>query len=293
MKKVTVYFLAILMFSAFAGCEKDKKSNPPLDEEVPGVWFKLTGEDQIAVDVDGYFWGVQIEENGDVTVARLDYGAGSLVFEESGPAFRITEAEGGSFSGSSDGDSFSGTYQLGTVSNAGYDYHSLNLSSSQITDYLPGGTGGDWSVTGKYIKLYTLDYKDASIGESALTVPKAPWSLEGSYNYSSYKVNFTFWARYSDEIDHFQFAFYEEGSWVDLSFETAADPTDVSNDQWQESESMTYNGGDPWPAGNYKFKVKAINAEGESAYSNEVEVVVSGKKSATDFLNFDYLKLAN
>jgi hypothetical protein len=146
--------------------QKRRQHNPAVDNKLVGFWFKLTGEDRIAIDVDGYFWGVQIEQNGNVTVARLDYNNATLTTEATGPAFKLTKTDGGDFTGTSDGETFTGTYQFGTVSNAGYDYNSVYLYSSAINEYLPGGTGGDWSVMGKYIKLYNIDYSDASIGET-------------------------------------------------------------------------------------------------------------------------------
>jgi hypothetical protein len=379
--KNLVKILALIIISYFIiACEKDDDSSPSIDEDMIGYWFKLTAEDQIAIDVDGYFWGLEIKENGDVTTARLNYSAGTINTEASGPAFRISQAADGNFSGKADEETVTGTYVFGTISNAGWDYNSMTIYSSQITDYLPGGTGGDWSVTGKYALLFNLDGTDASTGESPITdppkapsnltftrisnggdvtltwydnsetetgfeierrlyenedyskiatteaddnsytdnsvetdevyqyrvsavnsvgnsaysnvvvakgIPKAPWSLTANYNYSTYIATFTWWARYCDDIDHFQFAIYDSGSWTDLSFTFDSNPT--GSDQWMETGTMNWSGGEPWPAGTYVFKVKAINSEGESNYSDQVSFVISGKKSTPeilDFLNF-------
>ena len=114
----------------------------------------------------------------------------------------------------------------------------------------------------------------------AIGIPKAPWNLAASYNYSTYIATFTWWARYCDDIDHFQFALYDGSTWIDLGFTFDANPT--GSDEWMQTGTMTYNGGEPWPAGTYLFKVKAVNSEGESAYSNQVSLVVSGKNSAPE-----------
>ncbi len=383
MKKVLLYFLLILIIPFFVGCEKDDTS-PSIDDDMIGFWFKLTSEDRIAVDVDGYFWGLQIKKNGEVTVARLDYAASSITTEASGASFLITHAADGVFTGKADDETVAGTYTMGTVSNAGWDYNSMTLYTSQAIGYLPGGTGGDWSVIGKYALLFNLDGSDASTGESpisdpptapsyltfervanggsvtlewndnsetetgfeierklyedeeyskiattvanansyadnsveadevylyrvravnsvgnssytnvvvAIGIPQAPWSLTANYNYSTYVATFTWWARDCDDIDHFQFAFYSEGIWSDLNFTFDANPT--GSEQWMETGTMNFDGGEPWPAGTYIFKVKAINSEGESAYSDQVSLIISGKESTPellDILNFSVQK---
>lgn len=163
MKKCVFVLISVAFISLCTGCKKDDNTTPAVDNNLVGFWFKLTSEDRIAVDIDGYFWGLKIEQNGDITVARLDYNDATITTEASGAVFKLTKADGGTFTGTSDGETFTGTYQLGTVSNAGYDYHSVYFYSSAINEYLPGGTGGDWSVMGKYIRLYKLDYSNASI----------------------------------------------------------------------------------------------------------------------------------
>jgi len=373
MRKVLFYFIVILIIPFFNGCEKDDDSSPSIDQDMVGFWFKLTSEDKIAIDVDGYFWGLQIKSNGEVTIARLDYSESTIDTEASGPAFRMSYAADGTFSGRADDEIVTGTYVFGTISNAGWDYNSMTIYSAQISDYLPGGTGGDWSVTGKYALLFNLDGSDASTGESPITdppvapsylsyarasnggnvtlswndnsdtetgfeierrlyesgnyskiattavdketyidntvaadevyqyrvravnsvgnsnysnvvavigIPKAPWSLTASYNYSTYVATFTWWARDCDDIDHFQFAVYDSGAWVDLTFTFDSNPT--GSDEWMETGTMNWSGGEPWPAGTYLFKVKAVNSEGESAYSNQVSLVVSGKNTAPE-----------
>ena len=123
---------------------------------------------------------------------------------------------------------------------------------------------------------------------AVIVIPKAPWSLTASYNYETYVATFTWYARDCDDIDNFQFAIYDSGSWVDLNFTFDSNPT--GSDQWMETGTMIMGEGDPWPSGTYYFKVKAINSEGESAYSDQVSLVVLGKKSTPEL--FDLLKFS-
>lgn len=104
--------------------------------------------------------------------------------------------------------------------------------------------------------------------------PIPPWDLTINYNRNLYYIFILCWAKYSDNIDHFKVAYYYNDNWIDLESEFESRPDDVYNDKWLQTLYLYYNGGQPFPPGSYRFKVKAVNAYGESFYSEEVEIVL-------------------
>ncbi|MCP4178687.1 MAG: fibronectin type III domain-containing protein [bacterium] len=116
-------------------------------------------------------------------------------------------------------------------------------------------------------------------------VPEAPWDPSGGYNSNLNYLFLMWWARYSDNITHFQLAYQDGDDWIDYSFQTPSNPSNISNDKWLESTKLYYNGGQPFPAGTFRFRIKAVNSYGESYYSEIVEVSPYGKKNNNSNIN--------
>ncbi len=293
MKKILICLFGISLTLLITKCKKPEPVIPvfELDEDFQGYWFKLDSEGETLIaDADDYIWGLQFEKNGEVTVARLNNNNGNIDIDDRDAVFIFSSAENNFFTGSENGKTVKGTYKMDKVSFTGYDYTRMYFYSPAITDYLPGGNAGDWSVVGNYAKLNKLDGSSAKIGESEITIPQAPWDLTVSYNNATHIASFTWWAKYSDDIDYFQFAILDQGTWTDLSFTTEANPSGVTNDTWQINEIMDWNGGDPWPTGTFTFKIKAVNSAGESLYSEPVDLVIN--KKTGNIYSFDYRKLS-
>ncbi len=170
MKKL-VYILGIVIPTAFVsliGCnDEDTEQMKDLDDVFVGFWIKLNGNGRIIIDSEGYAWGVQIVKNGEVTMARWDYSGTALNTEASGPMFTISEMSAGSFKGANSEEQINGTYAIDSVINSSHYYYRINLNSAILDGlYLPGGTGGDWSVNGYYAKIFHLDGSDATLGNA-------------------------------------------------------------------------------------------------------------------------------
>jgi hypothetical protein len=171
-KKTLICLLGAMLFLVLYGCDGCKKDDPTpkanLEDGLTGYWFKLSSSTfNLIEDADGYIWGIKFDGNGEITVARWDNGAGSITTEASGPAFTVSTAQEGSFSGSDGENDITGTYSLSTVSLSESNYARMNLYSTMLTDeYLPGGHAGDWSVNGYYAKIFNLDASDAEIVNS-------------------------------------------------------------------------------------------------------------------------------
>ena len=105
-------------------------------------------------------------------------------------------------------------------------------------------------------------------------VPTAPWGISGGYNNNLNFVFVMWWAKVSDNINHFQIAYWTGTEWVDLSFTVEPEVSGIVDGAWLQSTYIYYNGGQPWPSGTYRFKVKAVNSYGESFYSDYVDIVI-------------------
>jgi len=152
---------------------------------------------------------------------------------------------------------------LDTIDRGSVSYIDKNLNTSMQYEY-------QIKAINKYGES---DYSNKFIA-NIYGVPEAPWDLSINYNDNLNYIFILCWARYSDNIDHFIVAYYSDGAWGDLSSEFDSNPDDVFNDKWLESLFIYYNGGEEFPSGTYKFKVKAVNSYGESLYSEEVEITL-------------------
>jgi hypothetical protein len=164
--KILSCILGAMLLVAVTGCKKDD-SSPKADMEdgLTGYWFKLSSSSMNLInDVDGYMWGVKIEENGNVTVVRWDNSVGEIAPDADGEVFTISKAQSGAFSGSDGENELSGTYSLSTTVLSELTYSSMYFYSSMLSgEYLPGGYAGDWSVNGYYAKIFNLDKSYAEI----------------------------------------------------------------------------------------------------------------------------------
>ncbi len=122
-------------------------------------------------------------------------------------------------------------------------------------------------------------------------VPETPWDPSGGYNSNLNYIWIMWWAKYSDNITHFQLAYPDGDDWVDYSFQTASNPSNVSNDKWLESTKLYYNSGQAFPAGTYRFRIKAVNSYGESYYSEVVTVDPYGKSNSISKINYKLIQL--
>ncbi len=108
--------------------------------------------------------GFRIEQNGAVTMARLTTSSGQLDTEANGALFNLSSFTDGTFTGFNKQDEISGTYSIDTTLLSGNYHPRLYMYAPILEDqYLPGGSAGDWSVNGYYVKVLNTDDTDPVI----------------------------------------------------------------------------------------------------------------------------------
>lgn len=162
MKTYSILMFGIILF-IFAGCTNEE-STPivVLDDDFAGFWFKQDQHHKAIVSTQGYLWGFRIEKSGALTMARLTASTGQMAIEENGAMFTISSAADGVFKGSNTEENITGTYRIDTTVLSGKYHPRMFLYSSSLVDqFLPGGTAGDWSVNGFYVKVLNHDDTEA------------------------------------------------------------------------------------------------------------------------------------
>ena len=153
--------------------------------------------------------------------------------------------------------------------------------STNITEYTDNtavsGTEYDYRIKASN-SAGESDYSETQV--NLFGVPTAPWDLYITNWNTSNSIYIGWWAKTDENISHYIIAMLINDEWKDLDFTIQYDPTSIIDNTGNQGEVLKYNGNDPFPAGLYTFKIKAINDYGESYYSDEVEITMSGKNNS-------------
>jgi len=105
-------------------------------------------------------------------------------------------------------------------------------------------------------------------------VPRVLEDLTCGYNSNLHFFYFIFWHYGADNVQQFFVAFEYEGEWYDIENPYLPDPTNkLISGRKIESLQAYWSTGAP-PAGEHRFKVRAVNSYGSSIYTEPCSIVV-------------------
>ncbi|MBN2496446.1 MAG: hypothetical protein JXR96_17765 [Deltaproteobacteria bacterium] len=134
MKKMTSGVMCIL-FTIAALSVSSCGGGADIDPALLGYWIESDSDGGLYIDGDGYGWGVEIARNGNLTVARLDWDAGVINTEATGPFAKVLTARGGVLEVEEEGEVVQGSYTLSSVTSTTGDTHPFLTVDLGGTDY--------------------------------------------------------------------------------------------------------------------------------------------------------------
>lgn len=127
LKRSLIGLFACVLIVGLSGC-----GGEDLDKALMGYWIECDSEGAVYIDDDGYGWGFEVNEGGDLTTARLDYYGEVIQTEANGPFGRLLSASKGKFKVDIDGEGTSkGTYSITSITaDAGGTFPMLSVSGT-------------------------------------------------------------------------------------------------------------------------------------------------------------------